>query len=259
MGTISYKELVDHLDINKGDSLHVSSDIRLVMRLARKNGEKFEIDELINSFQHKLGQSGTLIFPTFNWDFCGGLPFDYYKTLCSTGSLGQAALGRSDFSRTQHPMYSFAVWGKDRDLLCSLNNKSSFGSDSPFEYLRYYSKGLMFSLPFSSGFTFNHYVEEQSGCVSYRYLKDFTSEYIDEKNESSIRTYSMLVRRLDLDVKNANWHLADYLREVGVLKSCRISELEFHMFSFNETYQPTLDDVLYNHSRKICTYIGQND
>ncbi|MDR1137068.1 MAG: AAC(3) family N-acetyltransferase [Synergistaceae bacterium] len=259
MEYISYKRIVDHLDIERGDSLHISSDIRLIMRSAGKNGEMFDIGELINSFQRKLGTEGTLIFPTFNWDFCKGLPFDYRKTLCMTGSLGQAALRRDDFARTAHPMYSFAVWGKDKDLLCGLRNKSGFGHDSPFAYLNENAKGLMFSLPFSKGFTFNHFVEEISGHVTYRYMKDFTAEYIDDDGKSNVRTYSMFVRDLDLDVKNATWFMASHLKELGVMNSYEVNGSEFHVFKFSETYEPVLRDILYNRSRKICTYIGQNE
>ena len=52
-----------------------------------------------------------------------------------SGSLGNFALKRKDFSRTQNPIYSFAVTEKDKDLICSLEHKSCFGLDSPFGYL----------------------------------------------------------------------------------------------------------------------------
>lgn len=82
-----------------------------------------------------VGAEGTLLFHTFFWSFCHGGTFDYDKTLGETGILSNRALKRLDFIRTQHPIYSFAVWGKDARYLAALNNVDAFAHDSPFEYM----------------------------------------------------------------------------------------------------------------------------
>ena len=201
MKNLTLQEIVNELDIKAGQCLMISSDITRLWAEYRRIYKKFKPEELIELCQQKVTQEGTLIFPTYSWDFCHDKGFDYYNTIPRTGGLGRVALKMEGFKRTQHPIYSFAVWGKDADRLCSIANKSSFGKDSPFNYM-YEKKAdlLMIGIPFSQGYTFAHYVEEMAN-VSYRYLKDFTGKYVDENGKESIRTYSMNVRNLELDVK----------------------------------------------------------
>ena len=49
--------------------------------------------------------------------------------------MGKTALKRDDFKRTKHPIYSFAVWSADQELLCNMDNKDAFGDDSLFQYM----------------------------------------------------------------------------------------------------------------------------
>ena len=168
------------------------------------------------------------------------------------------ALKRDDFSRTKHPIYSFAVWGKGKEDLLKLNNKSSFGIDSPFSYFKDNNfKNLFIDKDCQHSYTFVHYVEEQEGPVPYRYLKDFTANYIDEAGNEYSATYSMNVRDLDMDVfiliypYEAEWE-AD-----GILKRFYINDIEYKLIDIAATYPSIAEDVRNNKSRKLCSYIGQ--
>jgi aminopeptidase-like protein len=112
---------------------------------------------------------GTLMFPTYNWDYCKGEPFDIARTPSRTGALGAMALRRSDFERTQHPIYSFAVWGVQKAYLCGLTNKKSFGWDSPFGVI---DMMLLVNIDAQHSLTFAHHVE-QILQVPWRWEKDF--------------------------------------------------------------------------------------
>lgn len=198
---ISYKEVISRVHVNKGDIVHVSSDILKFMCTCRKNAEIFDPNIFIDSLIDKIGPTGTLIFPTYNWDFCRGETFDICKTPSQSGALGNIALKRADFRRTQHPVYSFAVSGHDMDYLCGLDNVSAFGSDSPFAYM--YDKGaksLFIGIDYKDAFTLVHFVEEKVG-VPYRYFKEFSGEYISEDGTVSRRIFKMYVRHLGLSVK----------------------------------------------------------
>ena len=85
-----------------------------------------------------------------------------------------------DFKRTKHPIHSFAVFGKHKNYLCNLENKSSWGEDSPFKFLYKNAKNLFIGIDYKNGFTMDHYFEQLTN-VKYRYHKDFKSTYIDEK------------------------------------------------------------------------------
>lgn len=137
---------------------------------------------------------GTLAIQTFNWDFCKSLSYDILNSKSQTGALGNIALKRSEFKRTKHPIYSFAVAGKFQDELIGLENKGAFDSSSPFDFMyKKNAKMIIIDLPLQDSFTFVHYVE-QCFNVDYRHNKSFKSYYIDEKGVKKVATYDMFVR-----------------------------------------------------------------
>lgn len=89
---IAPEELAKYLPIDRGDSVLVASDVTYLCWLAYREGKIFDLDRLIDCLQEKLGAEGTLLFPTYNWKFCKGIPFDYRKTKSEVGSLSQVAL-----------------------------------------------------------------------------------------------------------------------------------------------------------------------
>jgi len=206
---ISYKDIISQIDINEGDIVTVSSDVLRLICVCRENNEVFDADTFIDTIIKKIGDKGTLLFPTYNWGFCKGDAFDYRNTLSQVGAINNAALKRKDFRRTKHPIYSFAVWGRDQDYLCNLNNIDAWGADSPFEYLyERRAKNLVIGIDYRDGLVSLHYAEEKAG-VSYRFFKDFTAPYIDEDGTARNSTYRMYVRDLSLNVDTATNPLMD--------------------------------------------------
>ena len=198
-----------------------------------------------------------MLFPTYNWDFCKGITFDYMNTPSKTGSLGSIALSREDFKRSRHPIYSFAIWGKDKEMLCQKDYSSSFGEDSIFGYLyENKAKNLVIDTPIGNCFTFAHYVEETSGMVTYRYKKTFTADYVDENGKKTNKSYEMFVRDLDLDVENLGPREQDFLQE-NVGKSEDINGSHFFMMNFEDAYHMIYNDIRNNRSRKLCRFKGQ--
>ncbi|OMF96839.1 AAC(3) family N-acetyltransferase [Paenibacillus sp. FSL R7-0337] len=225
---VPYDQIVEQFDIQRGDILLIGSDITRLAIEASKNGERVDFDVFINSFLDKIGPEGTLLFPTFNWGYCSEKPFDYFHTVSLTGALTKAALKRSDFFRTKHPIYSFAVWGKHKEYLCGLRNESSFGSDSPFAFMhRERAKMLIIGLDYQRSFTFVHYVEEVEQ-VPYRFKKHFTSTYIDQDGVSSKRTYSMYVRDLYRGVVTFINPMGQLLEDAGVSVHTRINNNDYY-------------------------------
>ena len=258
MEYIPYLEIAEHLPIERGDVLFVSSDIGNLFRAAYEHKEKFDANKFIDALIEKIGNEGTLVFPTYNWGFCNGETFDYKKTSCKTGALGATALRRNDFKRTKHPIYSFAVWGKDRDLLINMNNESSFGADSPFAYFHNVkAKNLIIDVEYTRCFTFVHYVEEASGNRTYRYTKFFTADYIDEDSNKTLRSYSMLVRDLDLNVQNDLSPVGIEMEKAEIARKFRINDIFFTIVDMNTSFDLIMKDIKENKSRKICKYIGQ--
>lgn len=253
---IKCSELVAAFQLNRGDIVMVSSDLTRLMWASKDSSDPITPDAVLDGIQKVIGPEGTLILPTYNWGFCEGKGFNYKTTKGKTGVLGAVALKRPDFKRTLHPIYSFAVWGKDQALLCQMQNKSSFGADSPFAYLhRNNAINIMIDVDYLHSLTYVHYVEEQTGlAVPYRYLKEFTGEYVDEHGNKDIRTYSMFVRNLDMNVEMTLNPLGSILESQKLTELIPLHDLIIRKIELGKIFNIIKNDILNNNSYCICTY-----
>ena len=256
---VKLKDLAAGFGLKKGDNVFVTSDVKQLLYDCNQHGDDTDLNILIDGIIDVIGPDATLVFPTFNWAFCSGETFDIRKTPCKTGSLGKIALEREDFRRTKHPLYSFAVWGKGQDELCTMENESSFGEDSPFTYFTGHDFiNLFIDKDLEHSFVYVHYCEQQAGHLNYRYLKDFTAGYIDEEGNESTRTYSMNVRDLNLDVTNRIYPFEDEFIEKGIMRRFYINDIEYKTIDLKRAYPIITEDARHNRSRRICSYIGQD-
>lgn len=255
MSNSIYNELINKLNIKLGDNLFISSDLKRLFRNAIKNKEKADPNILLDMIKQAVGPEGTILIPTYNWDFCKGLPFDYNTTPCKTGTLGIYALKREDFVRTKHPIYSFAVTGKLQKDFYSLNNVDSFSEASPFNLMNQYKfKNIIIDVSMCHSFTFVHYVEECSGVVNYRYIKNFTSDYTDETNRQSKRTYSMFVRKLEINVTNTVDPIIPNLKKANAMTEFDFEGIDIKVIDLAKSFDVIMEDIKYNNSKLICTH-----
>lgn len=254
---ISYQKLPSILKIEKGDVILLTSDITDLFLQCQENGEILDVNILLDNFQEAIGEEGTLLIPTYNWGFCQGKAFDYKKTPSKTGAIGNAALRRKDFTRTKHPIYSFAVWGKDAVKLVEMDNIESFGPDSPFAYLEQVdAKNVFIGASLRNSFTYIHYIEQKLKAP-YRFSKVFRSHYIDQDKVDTVRDYSMYVRDLDLDVVCAPNPFVDILYANQVVQHGLINGVPYEVIRFSEVTPYIQNDILYNRSKNLCKYKGQ--
>ena len=255
-GYVSPDELAKCIPVERGDSVLVASDVTYLCWLAYREGKTFDMDRLIDCLQEKVGAEGTLLFPTYTWKFCKGIPFDYRKTKSEVGSLSQVALNRKDFTRTRHALYSFAVWGKDRDLLVAKNDSNSFAGDTPFDYF-YHNGSKMIILNATFCFTFMHYVEETIG-VDYRFCKEFHGEYIDVDGIRSERMYSMYVRYLDDRIVELHPDMDRWCLEEGAFHDVPNPFMPMWVSCFQEAYGVLARDIKENHSSHMVLFTGEH-
>ena len=251
------KDLPALFGLEKGDAVWIASDMKNLLYECISHDDDSDLNVFLDGIIDIIGSEGTILVPTFNWDFCKGKTFDYYKTPCKTGSLGKIALKRDDFKRTKHTIYSFAVWGIDKEELCAQDYKSSFGIESPFTYCRERNaKNIFIDVECQHSFTFVHYVEEMEG-ITYRYLKDFTADYIDENGVKTTRTYSMNVRDLSEDIFITIYPFEEDFKKIGASRRFNANGIPMKVIKMGDVYPIIADDVRNNRSRKICTYTSQ--
>ena len=64
------KNFLEKVNIKKGDSVLVSSDILGILLRAKKEEQIIDPNKIIDTLIEKVGKNGNLLFPTYNWDFC---------------------------------------------------------------------------------------------------------------------------------------------------------------------------------------------
>ena len=252
MGISDLLDVLHCCNVSKGDILYVPSDVTQILVKAKK---KYGIDtsekrnsflnDIVDTFKSAVGEKGTLLFPVFTWDFNKGIPFDARKTFGKVGSLPNWILqNRSDFIRTQNPIYSFMVWGKDATLLAEMNNVDCWGQYSPFGYMhRNKAKVLFLNVSVQRGFTFLHYVEETLQ-VPYRYYKNFRGEYIDYNGIKTKRNYVMYVR--DLEVISEEYMPDSFFEEKDILRTSLWNDSELKIMNCTDAFEAVKDDFLNN-------------
>lgn len=262
MEYISYLKIIDNIArLKKGDVVYVVSDILNLVKVSKRHGEGFNRDLFINKLQKKIGVEGTLLIPTFNWDFCKGIPFDYEYTPSKTGALGNCALKRNDFLRTKHPIYSFAVWGKDAKMLVEKQFDNSFGIDSIFDYMcKVSAKALIIDLPTLAGLTFIHHIEQVVG-VPYRYEKVFEAPYIRKDRKKVMKQCTMYVRDLDMNPQHIDLFqpMSRILEQLNISQCQSFNGIPFRTVILRELFPIIRADILYNDSRNLYKYKGQKE
>src|SRR5262249_36849753 len=118
------------LGVNPGDVLLVHSSYKSLGPV--EGGPQTVIDALLAA----LGPDGTLIMPTFNFDFNKGQPWDVRSTPSQMGVLTELVRKDARARRVFHPIYSFAILGQQAAMLGGLRYKSSYERNSVFGKLR---------------------------------------------------------------------------------------------------------------------------
>lgn len=237
---LTFEQLVDgfrKLGVAEGDTLLVHSSYK---SFGEVNGGPQTVNRALEAV---LGAEGTLIMPTFNFDFNKGAPWDVRTTPSKMGVLTELVRTDPRAKRVFHPFYSFAILGKHAEMLGSLRYKSAYERDSVFGKLRDLDgKIIVIGLSYNNSMTFFHHIEQMEG-VDYRFLKQFTGEVTDENGNTYTDTFEMLVRDVDQGVMTMVDPMGALMEEQGVIKSARIGDADVKLMKANEVYEFTVREM----------------
>ena len=259
MQELDYQDFLKNMGIEKGDIIDVASDLMSIWKYCRKEGVAFEPNHLLDSLQDMVGENGTIMIRAFSWDFCKGENFDIQNSPSRVGALGNIALKRKDFKRTQHPIYSWLVWGKSQNELCSMENINSFGDDTPFDFLySHQGKLLCIGNMVADGLTHIHQAEKWAN-VRYRKEKEFKGVYIGNDRSEEYKTYSMFVRPLNYEVKmlSPEGYYSDWKKQNIMLSQMYNGALSCECFDIRRIVNYALKDFKENEGKKMVSINGQ--
>ncbi|SIN64241.1 aminoglycoside 3-N-acetyltransferase [Acetomicrobium flavidum] len=220
---IYYADIADALcsaNIEKGDIIFVHSDVSVFGKLGNiRDRDKF-LGMILNAFKEAVGSEGTIIMPTFTYSFTKGETYCPETSPSTVGVLTEFFRKQSGVTRTIHPIFSAAVWGKEKAYFTEGLSKDSFDDDSIFGKLRKKKGKLVFFGVDFHVMTFLHHIE-QKHVVPYRYMKSFTGR-IKVGDKEYEDTYTYYVRYLDKNVVTDASRFERYALECGALKEVKL-------------------------------------
>lgn len=237
--TQGFKEL----NLRKGDIVLVHSSFKSFGGVV--GGPQTVIDALLNV----IGREGTLVMPTFTFAFCdqynntGRGYFDVDKTPSEMGILTEIVRKMAGAKRSINPIYSVAIFGRFRDELVKVEDKSIFGEHSIFGKLhRHDAKIMIIGLSYNRSLTFFHYIEQMESC-DYRHLKDF-SGIIVANGKKFKDTFTMNVR--NNNVVTAVDPMGEMLEKRGLVRIKKIGRSIVKLLRIKEIYEVTAREIKKN-------------
>ncbi len=216
--------------IPKGSTIYLEIDLIRLKNFFYKKNYKVVLEFLLNEFKKIIGKNGNLIVPafTYSWGKDNNKKiFDIKKTLPKTGMFPNFLFLKKEVLRTNDPMFSFLILGKDKKKLSTIG-KSSFGKRSLFEKI---DKDKTYLVSFGlERFdpTFVHYVEEYFDRnykkINYRFSKKYNGLF-KKHNKFKKDFFHSFSRNLKLNM----FYNEKKIKKI-LLKKKKLKIVNFHSF-----------------------------
>jgi len=179
---------LNKIGIVEGDQLLIHSAIQF---LGKPEGG---IEMIYQSLQSLLTPTGTIVVPTFNFDFSISAEFSTQNTPSKgMGVFSELIRRLPNSSRTSHPLQSIAAVGYHANDLSIRDTPCAFDEGSAFEHMLDLDFNCLLLGANINACSIIHFSEQRAN-VPYRYWKNF-SGLVDGK----YATYRMFVRDLELN------------------------------------------------------------
>jgi aminopeptidase-like protein/aminoglycoside N3'-acetyltransferase len=239
------------LGMAAGDTIFVHSAYSTLSRVP--GGVDGGPQTVIDAILKVIGPKGTLIMPTFNYDFLRGTPWDIRTTPSQMGVLTEVVRNDPRARRMFHAIYSMAAIGAHADELAAHRSDDCFGETTIFGKFREWdAKILILGLAYSKSITFLHHCE-QAAKVDYRFLKDFKGVAIDTQGRPHDVSYTMFVRDVERGVV-LDFEPIGALLDQQVVAMRKIGLGDVRLMSCREVYRVAVQ-AMQEHKGPGLTYI----
>jgi len=207
---------LESIGITGGDGLLVHSAVQF---LGKPEGG---VGVYLDGIQAVIGPGGTVVVPTFNFDFPINREFDPGETPSKgMGSFSEYIRKLPGSRRSLHPMQSVACYGYFAEDLASRDTASAFDPGSVYDRMLELNFKLLLLGADIQSVSMLHY-SEQRARVPYRYWKEFTGQVLTPQGWE-IRTHLMFVRNLDIDPKISLKPVQENLIRQGLWQSIQLN------------------------------------
>jgi aminoglycoside 3-N-acetyltransferase len=190
------EKLFKDLKILRNDNVIIHSNSAGINQfLNDKNDTNLKL--FIQIMLNYIGKNGTVLIPTYNYDFTKGKTFQVDKSLSQVGELGNILIKSNSKNRTREPVFSHIAFGKLKDKIFNCDTKEAFGDKSIFNYILNKNFKIICFCCSPATMTFIHFVEKKVN-VDYRYNKYFKS-FIKINDRKIITKYKYCVGKKNID------------------------------------------------------------
>lgn len=187
----SKKDLIAGLrriGLMRGDVVFSHSNIGFFGLPEGKRSAKNAFDLIVGAFREVLGDSGTLVVPSFTYSFAEGEVFDPDHTPSTSGTFSEMVRCHDGSYRSEDPNVSVVALGGQAEELTRNVPTNAYGPGSFFDRF-YQAGGVICNMNLDAGSTFVHYVER---CMDVPYRFDKTFKGIFRKGAHDEICYSTL-------------------------------------------------------------------
>jgi len=155
------------------------------------------LDKFWKTILNSLGHNKTFIVPCFTTSFVKSKIWDKKNSKSQTGIFSEYFRKKISNKRTNHPIHSVAIWGKNFKKIPEHNCKSSFGKGSTWQWICNSKDvcNLSIGISIHGGATILHYPEELLG-VKYRYYKKISGKITLENGKKIKKNYFFFARKI---------------------------------------------------------------
>ncbi|MEF2230675.1 MAG: AAC(3) family N-acetyltransferase [Pseudodesulfovibrio sp.] len=221
--------------VNPGDSLLVHSAL-FNLGMLEGSSPRTLCADLYAVFREYLGDKGTLLIPTFFYDYARhGIPYDLQSSPPDKG-LGVFVeyLGlRPEMVRSFNPLFNLSGVGPQAEFICRGNTASAWGINSPWDRMTDVdAKIIGFGSPFIHSCTYMMYVEQRVGSP-HMYNKVYRTPVYDGGKPVD-KLVTAFVRYLDFGVRHDFNRLSELGEKKGVIRAARLGSGRVVGFSCRE-------------------------
>lgn len=191
--------LFKNLKIKKGEKIILHSNIAGILQYTNMN-KSSACKFFFNYLKKYIGKKGTIIIPTYNYDFTKGKTFDIKKSISQVGELGNFLIKKYHYKRTLDPVFSHIAFGQLENKILNCETNEAFGDKSIFDLILKKKFKIICFCCSTATMTFIHFIEKKIN-VNYRFNKYFKS-FIKVNNKKIKIKYKYHVGK-----KNINYNL----------------------------------------------------
>ena len=195
--------LFKELNIKKNDNIFLHSNSAGILQYAKAKKSKKKLFKLFfDLLIKKIGPNGTLVVPTYNYDFAKGKTFFYDNANSQVGELSNFFLKEYNAKRSLDPIFSHAIKGKLKRKLLLSKTDECFSEESIFKKVVSYNFKIFGFCCLLNTMTLLHYIEKKMK-VKYRYDKNFESTFMKKNKKKKIKLkYYVGKKKIDYRLKN---------------------------------------------------------